>query len=210
MSYPLDLIPDSRTKISNCNFQNISVESRSCFQQKARFQNVNFENMQSDDLLRISGVIFDKVVLKGKFDRLLLKSDHAGMMFNHHERGIDFITGEECAILNAYAENEYQKIEWALDIIEAEFRECDLHPSIPANLVKINPETQVLIKYDKIAKINWKEMSTIQSNDAKYWCSLTEKNKRDSIFIAPQRNKKRFGEYMESFKILREEGIVSS
>jgi hypothetical protein len=209
LSYPLNLIPESRTSIRDCIFKNTSVQSRSCFQQKGYLQNVIFENMKSDELLRISGIVFNEVILKGKFDRLLLKSDHSGMMINHPERGIDFVTDEECAVLNAYSEKEYQKIGWALDISEAEFKECDLHPSVPAHLVKRNPETQVLIKYDRIIEIKWKEIDAIRSGDANYWCSITEKNKRDSIFVAPQRNKKRFDEYMQSFKILRDEGIIA-
>jgi len=154
LSYPKDAIPENRTTIIDCNFQNCIVSGQ---QTKVYIKNTTFENIKSPYSLLIIGTIFNNVILKGKFDRILLSSYHNGMFITLPE--IDStrcVTNEEAAQLNSYVDSEYKKIDWALDISQAEFREIDLKPSIPAHLIVRNPETQALITYEKVKASNWK------------------------------------------------------
>jgi hypothetical protein len=204
LSFPYNLIPDDRTKIIDCIFENCEFNGRSSFQNKGYLQNVLFHNIKNSDYLRIGGIVFDNVVFKGKFDKWILDSSHFGMMVDYQ-----MIGEEESIPLDIYAESEYKNIEWALDISEAEFKECDLRPSIPAHLVKRNKETQILINYKNAIDIKSKNNIELKNYKAQSFFDYTiGSTKKDTIFVAPMRNPKKFKEYMEAFKILREEGIA--
>lgn len=50
MSFPNDIVPENRTKIINCHFQNCKIDGG---QAKAYIQNTVFENIKSSDVLFI-------------------------------------------------------------------------------------------------------------------------------------------------------------
>jgi hypothetical protein len=204
LSVPYNLVPENRTKIVDCEFENCKFNGRSSFQSKGYFQNVIFNNIKNSDYMSISGVIFNQVAFKGKFDNWILKSNHAGIIIDY-----ETLSNDECVELNKYADAEYKKIEWALDISEAEFKDCDLHPCIPAHLVKRNKETQILIKYEKAIAVEKKNNLSLNNFRAQsFYDYAIGSSKSDMIFVAPVRNPKKFKEYVEAFKVLRGEGIA--
>jgi hypothetical protein len=204
LSVPYNLVPEDRTRMIDCVFENCEFNGRSNFQDKGYLQNVLLHNIKNSDYMRIGGIIFDRVIFKGKFDKWILDSSHFGMMVDYQ-----MIGEEESVPLDIYAESEYKNIEWALDISEAEFKECDLRPSIPAHLVKRNKETQILISYKNAIDIKSKNYIELKNYKAQSFFNYTiGSTKKDTIFVAPLRNPKKFKEYMEAFKILREEGIA--
>jgi uncharacterized protein YjbI with pentapeptide repeats len=202
LSVPFNIIPEERTKVINCSFENCEF-SGSNFQSKGFLQKVLFHNISQNDYMSIGGVIFDRVTFKGKFDKWILDSNHRGMVVNFNS-----ITESEYTVLDNYAQEQYEKIDWALDISEADFKECELRSSIPAHLVKRNPETQMLIKYEKVIRSNWEKNSTLKGNRGEVFCRwVANTYKMDTVIVAPVRNKKLFAEYMEGIQRLRAEGI---
>ena len=171
-------------------------------------ENVIFDNIKiPGDLLRISGTIFNQVVLKGNFDRVILGSGHFGMVYVDKEGDIEHLNEFQLNTFNHYVDDEYKNIEWALDICQGKFRECEIH-NVPVHLIKRNPETQMLLKYEKVKNSNWETNSRIQNSYAKYFCGRVMKTENDRVIIAPVRNKKDFAIEMEAIKILREEGVA--
>ena len=206
LSFPYNVIPEERTKMIDCVFEDCEFSGRSCSQKKGYLKNVLFDNIKNLDFLRIGGVIFEEVTFKGKFDKWLLSSSHISMVINYNS-----ITEEECTVLDEYAQKQYKNIKWALDISEAEFKECDLRSSIPARLIKYNPETQMLIKYDKVLKSDWRNNNKIMScygGYAEVFCKRVLRHGSDTVVVASVRNKKEFEKDMEAIKILRAEGIA--
>ena len=202
LSVPYTAVPEERTRIINCSFESCTF-SGSTFQSKGLLQQVLLHNIAHVDYMAIGGVIFDRVTFKGRFDRWILDSDHRGMV-------VDFraVTDEECAALDGHAQAAYRTIEWALDISDAEFKECELRPSVPAHLVKRNPETQMLMRHDKVVNSRWQENPALRGNRAEVFCRWVARTyQRDTIIVAPVRNKKLCAEYLEGMKILRGEGI---
>jgi hypothetical protein len=203
-----NLIPEDRTLVKNVIFKNCAFNGRGSSQSKAYFKDVLFENAKiTADLLRVSGTIFNKVTLKGKFDRLVLSSSHNGMLYLDENNEVVDITEAQARVLDDYAKQEYNNIEWALDISAAEFKECDIRESIPAHLIKRNHETQMLLKYDKVLNSDWENNDHVQKSYAHYFCKRVIKAKNDLVIVAPVRNKEEFVIEMEAIKILRGEGI---
>lgn len=204
-----NLVPESRTRLNNLYFKNCTINGRGSSQQKAYLEDVTFENMKvTADVLRLSGTIFNRVIFKGNFDRIVLSSSHNGIFYLDENCELINADEEKAIPLNQYAENEYKAIEWALDISQAEFSLCEIRESIPAHLIKRNPETQMLLKYDKVAASNWENNEAIQGSYAHYFCRRVLKSGKDRVIVAPIRNKKDFAIEMEAIKILKEEGIA--
>jgi hypothetical protein len=167
---------------------------------------VLFQNIKNSDLIRMGGIIFNKVTFRGKFDKWLLSSSHVSMVIDYNS-----ISDEECKILDKYVQDQYKNIEWALDISEAEFKECDLRGNIPANLIKYNPDSQMLIKFDKVMKSNFSNNAKIMGSPGGYaelFCKRVLRYESDTIIVASVRNKKEFEKDMKAINILREEGIA--
>lgn len=208
LSFRPDDVPVNRTNLKNCIFKDCIIDGRTSSQDKIYLENVVFDNIKiPNDLLRLNGTIFNKVTLKGNFDRILLNSGHFGMVYVNKNESIEHIDESQLNSLNQYVEDEYKNSDWALDISQGEFRECEIH-NVPAHLVKRNPETQILIRYEKVKNSNWENNNKIQNSYAKYFCGRVMKTENDRVFIAPVRNKKQFVIEMEAIKILREEGIA--
>lgn len=203
LSFPFNVIPYERTRVINCVFENCEFFGRSSFQKKGYLENILLHNLKNSDYLRISGMIFNQVTFKGKFDKWMLGSGHRSMMVDY-----EAISEEDCHALDIYAQNEYKKIEWALDISEAEFKECDIAATIPAHLIKRNSETQVLIKYERLVKSKWEKNPKVRGSKAENFCLWVKKAEKDCVFVASVRDKKEFPVEMEAIKILRGEGIA--
>lgn len=209
LSYHKNEIPHSRSKLMNCVFKNCIMSGRGCSQNKIYLKNVLFENIKIPNHILITrGVIFNQVTFKGKFDKVLLNSNHDGALYVNPEGYIEDYNEEQVKLLNDYANNEYNKMEWAIDISKAEFKECDLRSSIPAHLIKRDPETQILLKYDKVNQIDWKNIIGINNSYVKNFCSRVIKEGRDMVIVSSIRDKKEFPKEMEAIKILRQEGIA--
>lgn len=200
LSVPFSARPQPRSAIRNCEFRDSDMYT--CSQSKALIEHTTFQNIKSSELI-LSGTLFSQVTLKGNFNRLLLSS--AFSRAQPVEQNSRYITDEEFLELENYRKHYYEKVAWAIDIRHAEFSTCDLRSCIPGRLVIRNPETQALIKKEKIKLGNWK---TINHLDPILAASYLGNDNDDIVIVAPTRHKKNFPKYMEFIKILREEGIA--
>ena len=82
LSFRRNSAPEERTLLENLIFTNCTFNARGCSQSKIYLKNIHLENIKSpNDLLRITSTIFNKVKLKGKFDRISLSSNYDGMVY---------------------------------------------------------------------------------------------------------------------------------
>lgn len=204
LSVPFTAIPQNRTIIRNCIFRD-SIIYNTCSQQKGTLENVLFENIKTTEL-RIVGVTFNQVILKGNFNRIMLGSFVTnGLPIYIDENNFRYPAENEMVQLEDYRRSYYENVPWAIDISKAEFSTCDLKNSIPGKLVIRNPETQALVLKEKMKEAKWKGIKHIDMILAE---SYLTNYQDDSIIVAPTRHKKNFPKYMEFIKILREEGIA--
>jgi hypothetical protein len=103
----------------------------------------------------------------------------------------------------------YSKVDWALDISEALFLDCSLR-TVPARLVRRDPETQVVVKREKVLTGSWRELRYVK--DTRWEAELDgflEQGLPDRVLVAPKRDR-RFQQHLDGLKALRDAGIAEA
>lgn len=177
--------------LKDCEFQN-------CCCGAAIVENCTVDGLKTNGLLQCFGAVFQHVVIRGRIGRLMLSPVvEPGRATADVQRRFD--------IANA----EYnQSIDWALDIRDAEFQECELR-GVPARLVRRDPETQVVIRRSSAASGTWRLLPLSDT----YWPETIEqflaRGELDMVLVAPKRAKK-FKKLLEGLRLLAAEGIVEN
>lgn len=100
----------------------------------------------------------------------------------------------------------YAAVDWALDISEGEFEECDLR-RVPAGLVRRDAATQVVVKRDVAMRGDWRKLDLSRT----YWASAIEgfiqEGDPDIVLVAGKRQKK-FKDLLDGLKMLRDAGVA--
>lgn len=115
----LTKVVDRRTSVADVVLKRCVAEA--CNIGPALLRNVFVDGLVTDGLLIAWGTVFDKVVLSGKIGKIKIN------LYAHHS---------DRSIQGLFDENRrkfYDGVEWAIDIREAEFRECSIR-GIPARL----------------------------------------------------------------------------
>ena len=104
----------------------------------------------------------------------------------------------------------YQKVDWAIDISNAEFLDF-FCLGIPTNLFKINPEHQFIANRDKIIEsgiLSSKFIKNIVLNTILQLFVESEEN--DMVLVAPLAKAKKYREpILSDLQKLRQEKIIS-
>jgi len=164
-----------------------------CGLNAAIVEDVVVDGLKTSDLLQTWAVVFKHVTLKGKIDRLMF-SDFLHPGFPRLQ--------ELIAPANS---NYYARVDWALDIKEAELKELDCR-GVPARLVRRDPETQIMVTRERV----------LASRDdiavgGEYWHDLLklflESSYADHVLIAPRRDPQ-FKEFVAGLHRLRQAGVA--
>jgi len=185
--------PVYRSMIRNIRLINCVVKN--CNTGTAIIEDVMIDNLRTSGLIQIFGSVFHHVVLKGSIGRIMITN---GPVWN--------LSDEKMTAFLRENEEYYSKVDWALDISEAEFIECDLR-GIPAKLIKRDPDTQMVITREKALKGKWKNISF---RDGLYLTAIgmfLDREEDDNILIAPKRARN-FADLLYDLNLLREAGIV--
>ena len=142
------------------------------------------------------GAVYRHVVLKGKLDRLVLKSLPV-------EAVEDPMIKE---IFSESADSYYSGVDWALDISEAECHSLNIH-GIPADLIRRDPATQAVVRAknistDSLGSLSWLGADFVMSLEL-----FLKRGDEDVVLIAPKR-KKDFQRLLGEIERLREAGIA--
>lgn len=187
--------PLSRTLVRNVNL--IDCVSKNCDTGTAILENIIINNLRTPGLIKISGSVFNRVVLKGKIGQIMIKNKVSSM----------YDDDEADAFLK---ENKdyYSKIDWALDISDAEFIECDIR-DIPSELIKRDPKTQKVVYRKKVEGINLKKIKLNRRYFLIAIQNMLEFGYDDTVLVAPKQAKD-FSELLEDLQLLDELGITDS
>ena len=94
--------------------------------------------MKTNGDLQTWGAVFKHVMFRGKIDLLMISpAIKGGMAPPETQRAFD-----------AANDQYYRGVDWALDISQADFVDCDIQ-RVPANLVRRDPETQVVVTRER-------------------------------------------------------------
>lgn len=160
------------------------------------FNDVIIDSFKSSDLVILWGAVFNKTKLQGNNGRIMFSPYYfPGGISNNKQ-----------AMLDQANRNFYEKSEWALDISEGSFIECDIR-HIPTKLIIRDPKTQVIIRREVVLKNTWKNLDLSKT----YWKGVIElfiaDGDVDTIIVAPKRHPK-YKDLLDGLKILRDAGVA--
>lgn len=192
--------PHLRSTIRNVHVKDCMVAAS--FLSSAIIEDVEVDGLRTGAdgkfLLIVFGAVFKHVTMKGKIGRIL---------FNQAAGGTSFTRKQQAAFDAANAEF-YRRVDWALDIRDAEFVSCDLR-SVPARLVRRDPETQVVVPREKAEEGEWRKLDL----DDTYWPQAFEimlrSQRRDVVLVAPKRDP-RFHQLLRGLQLLRKAGVADA
>jgi hypothetical protein len=189
--------PERRTKVRNVEIS--TCVALNCFVGPAVCDNVTIDGLVTNQLLVCEGSLFRHVTFKGK----------SGSFKIIKRAGFVDIDAESQSVFDRDREAYYESVDWAVDISDAAFVEFDLH-GIPANLIRRDSETQVIVRSERVLVDGWqKELASWN----KYWISVIESRLRsaregcDFVLVAPRANKQ-FRDRLKGIKDLRDAGIA--
>ena len=193
----LSITRDPKLRSTVRNVRLSRCEQRGSAIDTAIIEDVVVEHFKTNGLFQIWGAVFKHVKLQGKIGRLMVSPLVApGSATPEQQRAFDIANAEY-----------YSAVDWALDISEAEFTgECDLR-RVPADLVRRDCQTQVVVKREKAMSGKWRDLDLSKT----YWASAIEGFLREGdpniVFVAGKGDRK-FRDLMDGLKKLRDAGIA--
>lgn len=184
-----------RTIVRNVTIKDCRIESNTLLG-PAQFENLHIENVTGCEVF-VLGALYKHVQMKGRFDAVVI----------HGLPNLQTL-GKDRPQYWALCDEFYANCDWALDISKAEFANFDIRlRGVPAHLVVRDPETQIVVKREKLIEGAWRDMpmSGLVLAHFKMWESG---GGEDLVIVAPKRNKKNFENVMADIRRLREFGIA--
>ncbi len=185
--------PEQRLRISHCELYSCRT-TRSTRLGPVIVEDTLIENLATSALAIAYGAVFARVSIAGKCGSFLVN------------RALGSFEEAFSVANDAF----YSGVDWAIDISRAEFAACDLR-AVPAKLVRRDPDTQVRVRYDRVAETRhiWEKLSLggtpwqIAMQNGLRW------GLRDEVFVAPKRSKN-FKKWLAGLKLLQREGIAET
>ncbi len=188
--------PDDRAVVRNVRLTNCEVQEPQLG--SIVVEDCTVENPRTHGSFWVYGAVFKHVVLRGRFGSLIFTEFlPGGGDENRLRRKAAFAQADE-----AY----YDNVDWALDIREAQFYECEIR-YVPGHLVRRDPETQGLVWRDKLLQHNWKSPHFPLSG----WGVDPDRFVRDglpSVVLVAGKRHPRFKRQLQELRQLREMGVV--
>jgi hypothetical protein len=178
------------------NIQLIHCEVRGVMIGTPIVEEVLVSGLRTHNMFSAYGAIFKHVKLEGNIGQIML-----------HPYTIPTITmpKAEAAFESANAEY-YKTVDWALDISEGRFNDCDIR-GIPAKLIKRDPASQAVVTREKALAGDWKKLDLSKTYLSGLIQLLLESGENDIVIIAGKRSRG-YEDMITGIKMLRDAGIA--
>jgi hypothetical protein len=103
-------------------------------------------------------------------------------------------------------ESFYANTDWALDISEARFEECDVR-AVPATLIRRDRDSQVIVRRDRLLSGSWREIDLSETWWGVALQGLLKDERDDEVLVAPKRHPK-YRALLAGLQRLRDAGIA--
>ena len=183
-AYPIRV---SDVRVVGCNFFGNSVVG-------VQFEDVVVDGcVTGDDGLTLRGCLFRHVTLRGKVGDWIVNDLHR-----------DLSESEHAAFLTA-ATKFYSGVDWVLDISDAAFESAAFF-SLPGDLIRRDPETQFLVRKERLVGVDMSSFSRVMRLRLK----RVQRNAYDSTVLVVGRENERFGEELSEHRKLIDLGIADA
>jgi hypothetical protein len=190
----ITLEPALRSTIRNVRL--INCQQRGCSLWPAVVEDVVVERFRTNGLFQTWGAVFKHVTMRGRIGRVMLSPYVAPSM----------ATPEQQRAFDAANAEYYSGVDWALDISEGEFDECELQ-RVPAQLVRRDPETQVVITREKAMRGTWRDLDLSKTHWKTSIEFFLERGDADVVLVAGKRARK-YRDLLDGLKKLRDAGVA--
>jgi hypothetical protein len=192
-------IPKRRSTIRNVNLVDCTVNAGSIG--VAAVENVVVDGLKTLGLFQVFGAVFNRAVLRGKIDRLMISNDVLpNLAINAENRA------EEIEDFRGANSEYYRQVDWALDISRGEFKELDIR-GVPTQLIRRDPETQMIITRERAQQVDWKNLKLRETLWRTWIHYFLESDETSTVLAAPKRHAK-FRNYLEDLRVLQKAGVA--
>ncbi len=196
ISCALSITRNPRRRSLVRNVRLIQCEEIGCAIDTAIIEDTVIDGLKTSDLLQTWGAVYKHVVLKGNIGRIMISPVIAtGWAKPHQQAAFDKANAEY-----------YQQVDWALDISEARFYECDIR-GIPARLIRRDPQTQVVVTREKALLGEWRKLDLTRTFWGGWIELFLQEDALDVVLVAPKRHPK-FNDLLDGLKMLRDAGVA--
>jgi hypothetical protein len=104
----------------------------------------------------------------------------------------------------------YEGTDWALDISEGEFEELDIR-NVPADLVRRDPETQIVVRRGRVEAMQqvWRKLDLSGTPWETSLTNMLAWGMADKVLVAPKRRSD-FQLWLSGLRLLQKEGVAES
>ncbi len=197
LSIPIKFDPKLRSTIRNVRL--VNCEQRGCSLDCAVVQDTEIDGLKTNGLFQTWGAVFQHVILNGKIGRLMISPVIAPGR----------ATLEQQRVYDTANEEFYTSVDWALDIRQAEFDECDLRGGIAARLIRRDPETQVVVTRSRALNGEWRNLDLSATHWGVSLENFLKTGDQDRVLVAPKRSKQ-FKALLRGLQLLREIGVAEA
>lgn len=188
---PRDLA--SRTIIRDVRLINCTVQGG--YFGPAIVEDVVVDGLRTNGLFQAWAPALRHVTLRGRIGRVMISNVHSAAA-----------SREDVETFKAANRRYYENVDWALDISEAEFGEADLR-GVPGDLIRRDPETQVLVRRERILDGRWQRLAALPSLWQISLELLLETGMESKVLVAAKRAKD-FPTLVAGLRLLQDEGIA--
>lgn len=194
----LSITRDPMLRATVRNVRLTKCEQRGSAIDTAIIEDVLVDGLKTNGLFQTWGAVFKHVTLRGKIGRIMISPAVAtGTAKLEEQRAFDAANADY-----------YAKVDWALDISEGEFEECELQ-RVPAHLVRRDPETQAVIKREMAIQGKWRELDLSKTHWKTSIEFMLNRGDADVVLVAGKRDRK-FRDLLDGLKKLRDAGVAES
>jgi len=180
------------------NVRLIQCEEAGCALEPGIFAEILVDGLKTHGLFQTWGAVFKHVTLTGKIGRVMISPFVApGSTTPEQQRAFDEANAEY-----------YSKIDWSLDIAEAEFEECEIQ-RVPAHLIRRDPRVSVVVTREKAMLGTWRQLDLSKTHWATSLDFMLQRGDPDLTLVAPKRHRK-FRQLLDGLKALRDAGVAEA
>ena len=186
--------PDLRARIMGMRLVDCSETGEAL--DAAILEDVVVDGLQTSDLLQFWSCAFRHVVFRGKVGRVMF-SPIVSLLSDDPEVN---------ALWARKNDEFYSGCDWALDISEGQFQECEIQ-GIPAKLIRRDLETQVVVTRESVLSGKWRNVDLEGTHWGVSIEFMLQRGDADVVLVAPKRDRK-YKKLLEGLRRLRDAGIA--
>jgi hypothetical protein len=188
--------PGDRRRIKNVEI-NACKATNNSWLGPVLVEDVTINGLQTRGLCIAWGAVFRHVRIRGRCGRFMLTSPPT--------------TSTPPIVVRQFErDNEafYEGTDWALDISKGEFEELDIR-SVPADLIRRDPETQVVVRIAKVEATQhvWRCLELSGTPWGLALSNMLQWRLESTVLVAPKRRKD-VAHWVAGLRLLQKEGIA--